>query len=153
MKFLKSGKAVAAKEEHWIPLSDLMTGLMMMFMLVAIVFMVKVEAEAVKVRTLVWRIGDEGGFYLQGMHRPRPSVQVLTRACAAACETLFLQIVRTYQARPVMAKPRRAATCIVPVSQGTRVVRPFEPYSIGRPPIQLISGLGGCKETASLEGT
>jgi outer membrane protein OmpA-like peptidoglycan-associated protein len=29
---------------HWIPLSDLMTGLMMIFMLVAIVFMVQVEA-------------------------------------------------------------------------------------------------------------
>ena len=34
---------VQAQEEHWIPLSDLMTGLMMMFMLVAIVFMVRVE--------------------------------------------------------------------------------------------------------------
>jgi outer membrane protein OmpA-like peptidoglycan-associated protein len=46
MTFLKYGKVTTAKEEHWIPLSDLMTGLMMMFMLVAIVFMVKVEAEA-----------------------------------------------------------------------------------------------------------
>jgi outer membrane protein OmpA-like peptidoglycan-associated protein len=32
------------REDHWIPLSDLMTGLMMVFMLVAIVFMVQVEA-------------------------------------------------------------------------------------------------------------
>lgn len=32
------------REEHWIPLSDLMTGLMMVFMLVAIVFMIEVEA-------------------------------------------------------------------------------------------------------------
>jgi outer membrane protein OmpA-like peptidoglycan-associated protein len=32
------------REEHWIPLSDLMTGLMMVFMLVAIVFMIQVEA-------------------------------------------------------------------------------------------------------------
>lgn len=39
-----------AKEEHWIPLSDLMTGLMMMFMLVAIVFMLIVEADARKVK-------------------------------------------------------------------------------------------------------
>ena len=42
----------APQEEHWIPLSDLMTGLMMMFMLVAIVFMVKVEAEAQKVKDI-----------------------------------------------------------------------------------------------------
>jgi outer membrane protein OmpA-like peptidoglycan-associated protein len=41
-----------AKEEHWIPLSDLMTGLMMMFLLVALVFMVKVEAEAAVTKEL-----------------------------------------------------------------------------------------------------
>src|SRR5262245_62345583 len=41
-----------AKEEHWIPFSDLMTGLMMMFMLVAIVFMIKVEADAERVKEL-----------------------------------------------------------------------------------------------------
>ena len=40
------------REEHWIPLSDLMTGLMMIFMLVAIVFMVKVEAESDDVKRL-----------------------------------------------------------------------------------------------------
>ena len=39
-----------SKEEHWIPLSDLMTGLMMMFMLIAVMFMVKVEADSRKVR-------------------------------------------------------------------------------------------------------
>ena len=38
------------REEHWIPLSDLMTGLMMMFMLVAVIFMVQIEADAKKVR-------------------------------------------------------------------------------------------------------
>ena len=35
-----------AQEDHWIPLSDLMTGLMMIFMLVAIIFMVQIEREA-----------------------------------------------------------------------------------------------------------
>ena len=52
MTLFKSRKVAAAKEEHWIPLSDLMTGLMMMFMLVAIVFMVKVEAEAAVTKEL-----------------------------------------------------------------------------------------------------
>src|SRR5262249_50310543 len=37
---------VQVQEEHWIPLSDLMTGLMMMFMLVAIVFMIRIESDA-----------------------------------------------------------------------------------------------------------
>src|SRR5438067_831637 len=36
---------VQVQEEHWIPLSDLMTGLMMMFMLVAIIFMVRIEGD------------------------------------------------------------------------------------------------------------
>lgn len=36
-------------EEHWIPLGDLMTGLMI-FMLVAIVFMLHVESDAKKIR-------------------------------------------------------------------------------------------------------
>lgn len=46
------------KEEHWIPLSDLMTGLMMMFMLIAIIFMVKVESDAKLVKDVA-RIYDE----------------------------------------------------------------------------------------------
>jgi outer membrane protein OmpA-like peptidoglycan-associated protein len=59
VNFLRSGKVMAAKEEHWIPLSDLMTGLMMMFMLVAIVFMLKVEAEAVVMRELKAKAEDQ----------------------------------------------------------------------------------------------
>jgi outer membrane protein OmpA-like peptidoglycan-associated protein len=39
-------------EEHWIPLSDLMTGLMMVFMLIAVVFMIQVQAEAKKTEEL-----------------------------------------------------------------------------------------------------
>src|SRR5208337_341544 len=39
-------------EEHWVPLSDLMTGLMMVFMLIAIVFMIQVQAEAKKTEEL-----------------------------------------------------------------------------------------------------
>ena len=45
-------KSAHAREEHWIPLSDLMTGLMMVFMLIAIVFMIKVEAESDDVKLL-----------------------------------------------------------------------------------------------------
>jgi outer membrane protein OmpA-like peptidoglycan-associated protein len=43
-RLLRPQKPMIAVEDHWIPLSDLMTGLMMVFMLVAIVFMVRVEA-------------------------------------------------------------------------------------------------------------
>ncbi len=42
----------SAKEDHWIPLADLMAGLMMMFMLIAIIFMVKIEDDAKKIKDI-----------------------------------------------------------------------------------------------------
>jgi len=39
-------------EDHWIPLSDLMTGLMMIFMLVAIIFMLQLKAKEKEVKDL-----------------------------------------------------------------------------------------------------
>lgn len=53
--FSRKNSPRAAAEEHWIPLSDLMTGLMMLFMLVAIVFMIQVDADTRKVKTLAER--------------------------------------------------------------------------------------------------
>ena len=46
MNFLSAKQHAISKDDHWIPLSDLMTGLMMTFMLLALVFMVKVDQEA-----------------------------------------------------------------------------------------------------------
>jgi outer membrane protein OmpA-like peptidoglycan-associated protein len=40
----------SAQEEHWIPLSDLMTGLMALFLLIAISYMVKIEADAAQIK-------------------------------------------------------------------------------------------------------
>jgi|SRR5271165_3977851 len=39
-----------AEETHWIPLSDLMTGLMVMFLLIAVIYMMRVEADAYQIR-------------------------------------------------------------------------------------------------------
>jgi outer membrane protein OmpA-like peptidoglycan-associated protein len=47
---LPTSKTLSSQEDHWIPLSDLMTGLMMIFMLVAIIFMVHVQSDAEKVK-------------------------------------------------------------------------------------------------------
>src|SRR6516162_9789037 len=38
------------EEAQWISLSDLMTGLMMLFMLIAVAFMLKVQADGAKAR-------------------------------------------------------------------------------------------------------
>ncbi len=42
--------AASAEETHWIPLSDLMTGLMVIFLLIAVTYMVRVEADADRVK-------------------------------------------------------------------------------------------------------
>ena len=38
------------QETHWIPLSDLMTGLMVLFLLIAVTYMIRVEADADRVK-------------------------------------------------------------------------------------------------------
>ncbi len=42
----------APEQTHWIPLADLMTGLMMVFLLIAITYMVKVEAASRHIREI-----------------------------------------------------------------------------------------------------
>lgn len=46
------------QEDHWIPLSDLMTGLMMIFMLVAIIFMIQVKRDESKIVAAQKRVKD-----------------------------------------------------------------------------------------------
>ena len=46
----KVGLRLHADEEHWIPLSDLMTGLMFLFLLIAVAYMVQVEVQAHKAK-------------------------------------------------------------------------------------------------------
>jgi outer membrane protein OmpA-like peptidoglycan-associated protein len=47
-----SADRMVASEDHWIPLSDLMTGLMVMFLLIAVCYMVQVEADAERIKTV-----------------------------------------------------------------------------------------------------
>ncbi len=46
------------QEDHWVPLSDLMTGLMMIFLLVAIVFMLQVKRNEAKIVEAQNRVRD-----------------------------------------------------------------------------------------------
>jgi outer membrane protein OmpA-like peptidoglycan-associated protein len=41
-----------SQEAHWIPLSDLMTGLMVIFLLIAVIYMVKVEADTDRIKSV-----------------------------------------------------------------------------------------------------
>ncbi len=44
--------SLGSAEAHWIPLSDLMTGLMVIFLLIAVMYMLKVEADADRVKSV-----------------------------------------------------------------------------------------------------
>lgn len=43
-------EGTTSQDAHWIPLSDLMTGLMVMFLLIAVVYMMRVEAESSSIK-------------------------------------------------------------------------------------------------------
>lgn len=45
-------RRLQADEEHWIPLADLMTGLMFLFLLIAVTYMVQVEQQAKKAKQI-----------------------------------------------------------------------------------------------------
>ncbi len=44
--------AFETEESHWIPLSDLMTGLMVLFLLIAVTYMMRLESEAARIRAV-----------------------------------------------------------------------------------------------------
>jgi outer membrane protein OmpA-like peptidoglycan-associated protein len=47
-----------SQEAHWIPLSDLMTGLMVIFLLIAVMYMLKVEADTDRIRNIAIAYND-----------------------------------------------------------------------------------------------
>lgn len=49
------GLRLHADEEHWIPLADLMTGLMFLFLLISLVYMVQVDAQKARPESIVAR--------------------------------------------------------------------------------------------------
>lgn len=51
-------KNLTSTEAHWIPLSDLMTGLMMVFMLIAVIFMGKIENDSKSIKQIALVYND-----------------------------------------------------------------------------------------------
>jgi outer membrane protein OmpA-like peptidoglycan-associated protein len=56
---------ITTQDDHWIPLSDLMTGLMMMFLLISVIFMLKVEADSLLVKSANSRMREIALLYEQ----------------------------------------------------------------------------------------
>ena len=57
-----------ASEEHWIPLSDLMTGLMMIFMLISVISMQQIEAKRNAIRQVAQQYTSSRQDLYQEMH-------------------------------------------------------------------------------------
>jgi len=49
---LEDNSEAVSQESHWIPLSDLMTGLMVIFLLIAVSYMMQVEADAARIKNV-----------------------------------------------------------------------------------------------------
>jgi len=49
---LETNNTYETEESHWIPLSDLMTGLMVLFLLIAVTYMMRLESEAARIRAV-----------------------------------------------------------------------------------------------------
>jgi outer membrane protein OmpA-like peptidoglycan-associated protein len=47
---LEQSSVAVSEESHWIPLSDLMTGLMVIFLLIAVSYMIQVQADAARIK-------------------------------------------------------------------------------------------------------
>jgi outer membrane protein OmpA-like peptidoglycan-associated protein len=58
MKLISTLSRSRSQEDHWIPLSDLMTGLMMVFMLVAIMFMLQLQVRENKIKDMGQKYSD-----------------------------------------------------------------------------------------------
>jgi len=65
-----------ATEEHWIPLSDLMTGLMMIFMLISVLSMVQVQASGDAMRSVAQNYGQSRqNLYRDLLHEFSPDLR------------------------------------------------------------------------------
>lgn len=57
-----------SQEAHWIPLSDLMTGLMVLFLLIAVTYMMRLEIESTRIRDVAVAYNETRDALYQDLH-------------------------------------------------------------------------------------
>ena len=57
------------EESHWIPLTDLMTGLMVIFLLIAVSYMMQVEADAARIKNVAVAYSEIKDALFEDLHR------------------------------------------------------------------------------------
>lgn len=66
---LEQNSAAVGEESHWIPLSDLMTGLMVIFLLIAVSYMMQVEADAARIKNVAVAYSEIKDALFEDLHR------------------------------------------------------------------------------------
>jgi outer membrane protein OmpA-like peptidoglycan-associated protein len=66
---LDDDSVAVGQESHWIPLSDLMTGLMVIFLLIAVSYMMQVEADAARIKEVAVAYGEIKNALFEDLNR------------------------------------------------------------------------------------
>ena len=61
--------SAVSEESHWIPLTDLMTGLMVIFLLIAVSYMMQVEADAARIKDVAVAYSEIKDALFEDLHR------------------------------------------------------------------------------------
>ncbi len=61
--------AAVGEESHWIPLTDLMTGLMVIFLLIAVSYMMQVEADAARIKNVAVAYSEIKDALFEDLHK------------------------------------------------------------------------------------
>ena len=66
---LGHNSAAVGEESHWIPLTDLMTGLMVIFLLIAVSYMMQVEADAARIKNVAIAYSEIKDALFEDLHK------------------------------------------------------------------------------------
>src|SRR6201990_1199143 len=61
--------SAVGEESHWIPLTDLMTGLMVIFLLIAVSYMMQVEADAARIKNVAVAYSEIKDALFEDLHK------------------------------------------------------------------------------------
>jgi outer membrane protein OmpA-like peptidoglycan-associated protein len=65
----ESTTTAVGEESHWIPLTDLMTGLMVIFLLIAVSYMMQVEADAARIKNVAVAYSEIKDALFEDLHK------------------------------------------------------------------------------------
>jgi outer membrane protein OmpA-like peptidoglycan-associated protein len=90
---MKSPAAPATvSDEHWIPLSDLMSGLMMVFMLLAVLFMLEVEEKSQEANATAAKVTQQA----QKLSQQAQEITALAEAQVQMKDVLYQELMREF---------------------------------------------------------